>query len=286
MKVLRLKRKPKLLLLTIGFLVVISVLFACTYGNDAKIRGEKNSDEKGPMAQADYPEIQIPENCYNNEKFYSFGGSDVRFYADNHYRGVAGVDVSHYQSEIVWEEVKASGVEFAIIQAAYRGWGDSGEIVTGPAFKEQIEGALNAGLDVGVYFFSQALNEEEAIEEAEYTLALIEEYDITYPVVFDWEIPNEEARTNDMNMLILTSCADAFCRTVKEAGYEPCVYFNKDFGYEQYNLESLKEYTFWLAEYAEFPSFAYKFDMWQYTEKGTVPGIVGEVDLNIMFESQ
>lgn len=286
-----LKNKPKTtMLFVVGFIIIliVSVAIYAVHIHMKRYEGATVGEKTVPTTmnvtkEMDVSLYQLPLNNYEDESFYSIGNSDIRYYVDNNYRGVAGIDVSHYQPQIDWKTVKEAGIEFAIIQVGYRGWGEDGTIVTGECFKEQIEGALAAGVDVGVYFFSQALNEEEAIEEAEYTLSLISEYDVTYPVVFDWEIPNENARSNHMNMLTLTSCADAFCRTIKEAGYEPCIYFNKDYGYEQLNLESLKEYSFWLAEYAEYPSFIYEFDMWQYSETGSVPGIDGNVDLNIMF---
>ena len=125
---------------------------------------------------------------------------------------------------------------------------------------------------------------EEAVEEAEYVLNWIEGYDIRYPVVFDWEEVEDTARTDDMNMLMLTSCAEAFCKTIEEAGYTASIYFNQVYGYTQLNLVSLMEYDFWLAEYAETPTFVYDFQMWQYTNEGTVSGISGPVDLNIYFK--
>jgi len=196
---------------------------------------------------------------------------------------VPGIDVSAYQPDIDWTEVKASGIEFAMIRVGYRGYG-SGKLDLDDCFLKHMQGALDAGLDVGVYFFSQALTPEEAVEEAEYVLTWIEGYDITCPVVFDWEEVDAPARTDDMNMVMLTSCAEAFCKTVEEAGYEAAVYFNQAYGYQQFNLVSLREYQFWLAEYADVPTFAYDFQMWQYTNEGTVPGINGPVDLNIYFK--
>lgn len=227
------------------------------------------------------PVDTMPENRYTAEGFYEI--KDIRYYYYSGYEGIPGVDVSSYQTDIDWEKVKESGIDFAMVRVGYRGW-SSGELDLDDCFKEHIEGALAAGLDVGVYFFSQALTVDEAIEEAHYTIEQIKDYDISCPVVFDWEeVEAENARTNEMNMRILTSCAEAFCRTVEDAGYEGGIYFNQAYGYEQLNLYSLKDYTLWLAEYADYPTFLYDFQMWQYTNEGKVPGIEGNVDLNILF---
>lgn len=119
-------------------------------------------------------------------------------------------------------------------------------------------------------------------------LEQIKDYTITYPIIFDWEEVNtpEGARTDEMNMLMLTTCAQEFCKTIEEAGYDACIYFNQTYGYQQFNLVSLSDYLFWLAEYDTHPSFAYHFQLWQYTNEGTVPGIEGHVDLNIAFKKK
>lgn len=252
------------------------------YGDATVIRSESVEPEQEEVPlQEEGPEDALPANEYDPEGFVSRDG--IRSYEVDGVTGVAGIDVSAYQTEIDWPTVKASGIEFAMIRVGYRGY-SSGKLDLDDHFLSHMQGALDAGLEVGVYFFSQALTPEEAVEEAEYVLTWIEGYDITYPVVFDWEEVDVPARTDNMNMLMLTSCAEAFCKTVEEAGYEAAVYFNQAYGYQQFNLVSLRDYTFWLAEYAEVPSFVYDFRMWQYTNEGTVPGISGPVDLNIYFK--
>lgn len=235
-------------------------------------------------AATELEEETLPENIYKADGFYQV--NDIRFYYADGYEGIAGIDVSSYQKDIDWDAVKHAGIEFAMIRVGYRGW-STGELDLDDCFYEHVQGAIDAGLDVGVYFFSQALNQEEAIEEAEFTLETIKEYNITCPVVFDWEeVEAADARTNEMNMLMLTSCAQAFCQTVEDAGYDAAIYFNQTYGYSQLNLESLKEFDFWLAEYADTPTFVYDFLMWQYTNEGVVPGVDGNVDLNIMFREK
>lgn len=137
---------------------------------------------------------------------------------------------------------------------------------------------------MGVYFFSQAVSVWEAEEEAQYVLDAIQGYDVTYPVAFDWEfIAGDTARTDGMGPEAITRCAGAFCDMIREAGYHPVVYFNQDLGYLSYQLDRLTDYTFWLAEYNARPSFFYHFDLWQYTHTASVPGIEGNVDMNLAF---
>ena len=253
------------------------------YGDSTVIQSEAADPEpeEENIAQQEETEDPLPPNDYAPDGFDERNG--FKIYSSDGIIGVPGIDVSAYQPDIDWAEVKASGIEFAMIRVGYRGYG-SGKLDLDDCFLKHMQGALDAGLDVGVYFFSQALTPEEAVEEAEYVLTWIEGYDITCPVVFDWEEVDAPARTDDMNMVMLTSCAEAFCKTVEEAGYEAAVYFNQAYGYQQFNLVSLREYQFWLAEYADVPTFAYDFQMWQYTNEGTVPGINGPVDLNIYFK--
>ena len=199
---------------------------------------------------------------------------------------VTGVDVSHWQKDIDWEQVKASGVEFAMIRLGYRGY-EAGALNMDSYAVANLEGAIAAGLDVGVYFFSQALTPEEAEEEAYFVVEKLEPYaeHITMPVVFDWEhVNDEDARTNEMkDPDILTDCTLAFLQTVEAAGYRPMVYFNRTQSWKYLNLEELKQYEFWLAAYTQRMKFEYKIDMWQYTSEGKVPGITGPCDINIYF---
>ncbi len=255
------------------------------YGENAAIKTEGDPHQNAEGESSDYPlsaDRVLARNTYEADLFYEENG--IRYYRSDDIIGVAGIDVSAYQPKIDWEQVKNAGIDFAMIRLGYRGY-STGKLDLDDCFLKHMEGALSAGLDVGVYFFSQALTPEEAQEEAEYVLTWLEGYDINYPVAFDWEeVEEESARTNQMNMLMLTACAEAFCKTVEEAGYKSSVYFNQAYGYEQLNLVSLRSYGFWLAEYAPSPTFAYDFDMWQYSNKGTVPGIDGPVDLNIYFQ--
>ena len=199
---------------------------------------------------------------------------------------VTGIDVSSWQKEIDWEQVKASGVEFAMIRLGYRGY-ETGVIGMDRYAIANLDGAIAAGLDVGIYFFSQALTPEEAEEEAYYVVKQLEPYQeyITMPVVYDWEhVSDEDARSNDMrDPDILTDCTLSFLQTIEVAGYRPMVYFNRTQSWKYLNLEELKDYEFWLAAYTQRMDFPYKIKMWQYTNAGKVPGVEGNCDINIYF---
>ena len=199
---------------------------------------------------------------------------------------ITGIDVSSWQKVIDWEQVKASGVEFAMIRLGYRGY-EQGVLSMDKYATANLDGAIAAGLDVGVYFFSQALTPQEAEEEAYYVVENLKPYQayITMPVVYDWEhVSDADARSADMrDPDILTDCTLAFLQTVEAAGYRPMVYFNRTQSWKYLNLEELTDYEFWLAAYTQRMDFPYKIKMWQYTNKGSVPGIEGNCDINIYF---
>ncbi len=172
-----------------------------------------------------------------------------------------------------------------MVRVGYRSYG-GGEIKLDDSFAKNLSGASEAGIKTGVYFFSQAVSTDEAIEEADAILDAIKPFDITYPVVFDWEIIyDDKARTDNVPVETLTDSCIAFCERIKSAGYTPMIYQNKRTTLFKLDLPRLQDYDFWLAEYNdEGPSYYYDIDMWQYSCKGTVPGISGEVDLNISFK--
>ena len=206
-------------------------------------------------------------------------------YESNGVTAVPGIDVSAHQGEIDWEQVARSGIKFAMIRVGYRGYAEEGKLLLDANYRRNIEGALAAGLEVGVYFFSQATSIWEVEEELELYLSAIKGYDITYPVVFDWEhiLNNVHSRTYTVSGQSISRMADFFCQAVKEAGYTPAVYFNQDLAYLYLDLERIEGNIFWLAEYDVRPGFYYHFDLWQYSCTGRVPGIEGDVDLNLSF---
>lgn len=204
------------------------------------------------------------------------------FYDDESVETLTGIDVSVFQGDIDWTAVAQDGIDFVMLRVGFRGYGPSGKLYEDEKFRENYEGAAAAGLKVGVYFFSQAINPAEAKSEARFVSELIADCDIAFPVAFDWEyVDDSSARTADMTSAEITPCAAAFCAEIKNAGYEPVIYFNCDHGYFNYELSEISGYHFWLAEYSDIPSFYYDYKIWQYSEKGTVAGIEGNVDLNI-----
>lgn len=227
----------------------------------------------------------VPRCKYDYSRLVEEGG--FRYYTDEGGNKISkiGIDVSEYQTSVDWTQVKASGIEFAIIRAGYRGYGEEGKLVEDAMFRSHMEGAKAAGIETGVYFFSQAVSDEEAEEEAEFILNLIKDYDITYPVVFDTEeIKEETARTYHLSKGQFTDNCIVFCDMVSEAGYDTMIYANMKWMAYTLDLEKLREYDKWYADYEPEPQCPYEFSMWQYTEKGSVPGIEGNVDLNVQFE--
>lgn len=222
----------------------------------------------------------VEKHKYDLEKFVHEG--DRLTYTDDRYEYRLGVDVSIHQGWIDWEKVKADGYEFAIIRVGYRGYGEKGLVCLDEKFDTNIQNAQAAGLDVGVYFFAQAINEEEAKEEAEFVLEHIAGYELQLPVVYDPEsILDDEARTDDVSGEQFTKNTEVFCSMIEEAGYQPMIYSNMLWEAYELNLEYLEEYPIWYADYEPFPQTPYHFDFWQYTNEGSVNGIEGRTDLNI-----
>ena len=250
----------------------------------------RTTDDKIYMEMAGIGQMWLPvldgvPACERDLSQQVTRNGQVYYLDQNQITSHLGVDVSAYQGDIDWETVKASGVDFAFVRCAYRGYG-TGELLYDEYFDQNVRGALDAGLGVGVYCFSQAISVEEAIEEADMTLSMLDGYDITYPVVFDWEVVSaEDARTENISVETLTDCAVAFCERVKAAGYQPMVYQSKRVSLLKYELPALTGYDFWLAEYADKPSYYYDYEIWQYCSDGTVPGINGEVDMNICYKN-
>ena len=230
-----------------------------------------------------YPNIAA--SAFVKEKFELIDGRIV--YNDPDVFCSTGIDVSSFQGDIDWNAVAADGIDFAIIRVGLRGYGAKGSLHEDDHAIKNIRGASKAGLMVGVYFYSQAITVNEAIEEASLVLKIIEKQPVTGPVVFDWENePDKNMRTDNLDSKTLTDCAVAFCEIIKNAGYTPAVYFNLTDAYVRYNLNEIKDYVFWFAQHeGTFPAFYYKYNIWQYSDSGKVNGIDGNVDLNIMFHS-
>ena len=194
-----------------------------------------------------------------------------------------GVDISKYQEYVDFTKLKKAGIDFCMLRLGARGYG-TGQLVLDPYFQENIKRASDAGLDIGVYFFSQAITVEEAKEEANMVLEYIADYDVNYPVAFDMEyVQNDTARIEQLSVEEKTLITNAFLETIEIAGYTPMIYGKKEWLLKEIDLTDLQGYDIWLAQYEDMPDYPYQFTMWQYTNLGKVEGVSGKVDLNISF---
>lgn len=227
----------------------------------------------------------VPASPFTREQFSR--GADGRVsYSGGWF--AHGIDVSGHKRDIDWQAVAADGIDFAIIRAGNRFYGKngSGAVARDSYFDRNMQGAIDAGIPVGAYFFSNAITIEEALEEADLLLSMLEPYreHVTYPVVCDWEfLGGKESRAYGVDARTITACIAAFCNRVEEAGYTPMVYFNDYCGYIKMDLSKLTQYQFWYARYASAPESIYEFQMWQYSSSGKVAGISSDVDMNICF---
>ncbi len=194
-------------------------------------------------------------------------------------RTARGIDVSKFQGTIDWNAVKADGITFAIIRCGYRGYG-TGALVEDATYRRNIQGAINAGLKVGVYFYSQAINEAEAVEEASMVLSLVSGYSLPLGVYYDTESV-AGGRANAISAAQRTACAVAFCETIRNAGYKAGVYSYASWFYNALNFANISKYNIWIAQYRDTLSFNYKYNIWQYTGSGRVNGVPTAVDMNI-----
>lgn len=223
----------------------------------------EDSAVRDALADADKTEIQKLQNPSGNSK--------------------VGIDVSKWNKEIDWDKVKNAGIEFAIVRAGYRG-SVTGSIVPDPYFEANMKGAATAGIPTGVYFFTQATNEVEAIEEASAMVNWIKEYKIEFPVFIDTEGAGGNGRADGLDLETRTLVCEAFCRTIENAGYEAGIYASRNWYNNNLDVERLDDYFIWLAEYRRAPLYQGYYHMWQYTSKGKIDGIEGNVDLNIAYQ--
>lgn len=227
----------------------------------------------------------VKPHSYIKENFHVDNDYRMEYVVDGEVSSYFGIDVSSYQGDIDWDAVRSDGVEFAILRIGVRGYGEEGNIKIDDKFFQNYEGARKAGLDIGVYFYSQAISVEEAVEEAKFVLEQLGDRKLEYPIVFDWEpvdasTTDSPPRTEDIMPGTLTLCAVAFCETIRDAGYEAMIYTNKKMAYIKYDMRKFADYPVWLALYNTDLTYYYDFDMWQYGF-GKVDGIEGDVDLDI-----
>ena len=286
------KRRPKKGISPLYIIIAIAALLLTVYAvvQHFNRRAEIENDPHYGMVEVfngeSYvwvvPEEDVPKNTLKKDDFATDPDGNIT-YVGGEYKASRGVDVSEYQGDIDWQAVYDSGVRFGLLRAGGRYYG-SGELYSDDKFLENLEGARSAGLQVGAYFFSQAISAAEAREEARYVLQLIGERELDLPVFFDWErVEDANARTNALDNETLTECAVTFCEEIKTAGFEPGVYVYNGTGYYGYDLSCLQDYMLWCASVGSYPYFYYAHTVWQYSFRGAVPGINVECDLNMMF---
>ena len=268
------------------YLLIGAVLIIALFGILFLIVPEKVDEHAGQVFINDgfedvwmTPYENVPASTLTRDDFRTVDG--IPTYTGTAFSTELGVDVSEHQWGIDWQAATQK-IDFAYIRLGYRGYTEGG-LFLDPWYEKNITGAAAAGLDTGVYFFSQAVNVGEAIEEAEFVIDNLKGYRVNLPIIFDWEQIEDEARTDDVGVQTRTDCAVAFCRTITNAGYDAGVYFNRKLGYYGFDLSRLADYAIWVSVPGDFPDFYYACDFWQFSFEGTVPGIEGNADLNLRF---
>ncbi len=266
----------------IAGIVVLSVIFAALVAVAVVLfQGRTPQAVAKPALEAPPVLPSQPENPYTPADFV-FDGERMTL---KNGQGIPGIDVSAHQGQIDWEQVAASGVKFAFIRIGYRTYSASeggGVIKADPYAQANYQGAKKAGLKVGVYFFSQAISSIEAMEEAQWAMEAIRDWELDLPVVYDWELPSDTARTQDVTAGQLTAYTRIFNRILQNNGYSVMLYFNRHHASQRLYMHRLTDVPVWFAMYAEEMSYPYDFAIWQYSQTGRVPGIEGDVDLNLM----
>ena len=239
---------------------------------------EEPEEAESPTVSAD---PTLPMNDRAQECFGDYYG--FKTYESDTETAVLAIDISSHQGEIDWSVVAGHSVDFVIHRLGYRGYG-TGEILLDEKWDQNAAAISETDMGLGCYFFSQAVTPEEAVEEAQFVLEHIQDYNVTRPIYFDWEVvESADARTANISATEVTECALAFCQTIEAAGYQAGIYFNTSLVQNLLNLSPLMDYEFWLAEYNDAPSFPFQIDMWQYTDQGSLEGIPEKVDLNLYF---
>lgn len=227
---------------------------------------------------------QIPLNAWAKKGTFRLDNGFMAYFDENgEKQSRLGVDLSYHQKSVNWEELKASQVEFVMLRCGFRGYSEGG-LVADEKFREYAQKCNEYEIPLGVYFFTQALTVEEAEAEADFTLNLIKDYEISYPVAFDTEyVADPEARSNveEISDELRTDIIVAFCEKIKEAGYYPMVYASESWIRRNMDFEKLQAYDFWAPQYLEENDFLFDFTIWQYTDSGNIPGIDTVVDLDI-----
>lgn len=246
-----------------------------------EIVNKENPIVESEPAETTEPTIPPEANPFDQ---YDFQYSKHNYLKCLKQQSYTGVDVSAFQHDIDWAKVKAADIDFAIIRLGYRGYGAKGTLVVDEYVQQNLAGATSVGLPIGAYFFSQATSLDEVREEIDFMLEILGDYQLQYPIILDWEIPYVEGgapRTQNVDRRTLTEMQKYFCYEMASKGFDPMVYFNWTQASKLLYLNELEEFPFWLALYQDRMTFPYRVEMWQYTSQGRVPGIEGDVDLNL-----
>ena len=256
---------------------------------DGKVETDESNDGKHTLViNRDGEEEWVTISQYLPKSDYDYTNlickdNRMEYYVDGTKVSYVGVDISKYQDYIDFNKVKKDGIDYVMIRLGARGYG-TGQIIADEYFFDNIKRAKDAGLDVGVYFSSQAITVEEAQEEAQLVIDSVGEYHLEYPVAFDMGfVDNDTARIEALSKSEKTEIALAFLQKITESGFTGCIYGDKEWLIKEVDLSKLTEYDFWLKQEGDLPDYPYKFSMWQYSRKGSVNGISGFVSLNISF---
>ncbi len=288
------KSKKIIVAIIIIILIIIISFIFLKYGIKNKYINEMKREENEDILIYDIEEgyLTVQYNKYAKTNNYNFdenlkNNNGYYKYEDNNYTSILGIDVSEYQGDINWKEVKKSGVEFAILRLGYRGYGKEGKIILDKKFEENYKNAKEEGIGLGVYFFSQAINIEEVEQEVNFVLENLKEKQLDFPIVFDLEkIKNDDARTDNLSQDEINNMTLKFCKIIANKGYTPCIYGNAKTFTTKMSLELFNNYDKWYADYQEKPLYPYDFNLWQYTESGKVNGIEGNVDIDLYFKGE
>lgn len=292
--------KSKKLLLWITIVSTLVGCIGCGKPNSTTPQAGSTESKSSETEKKDEAEIlhfvDVKGNAYEtvvledakkhnyNWEYLTSDENGLSYTGDKNYTVRKGIDVSKWQGRIDWKQVADAGYEFAILRLGYRGYGIEGTLEIDSTFYYNLQNARKYGIDLGVYFFSQAINETEAIEEANFVLNALEGYQLQMPIVYDPElISDAEARTDNVTGEQFTKNTIAFCEAIKAAGFTPMVYSNMVWEATLFDMMQLQDYDFWYADYEPAPQTPYDFSVWQYSETGRVPGIEGNVDLNLQF---
>lgn len=224
----------------------------------------------------------LEEDAEKKEALEEESPSDWKDLKIDKENAISGIDLSKWNEVTDWQAVKDAGVEFAIIRAGYRGT-VTGALVVDPAFAEHMQGAAEVGIQTGVYFFTQAINEVEAVEEASMVVELLKQYNVQYPVFIDTEGAGGDGRADGLDIATRTAVCEAFCNTIENEGYKAGVYASRNWYNNKLDMSAFGNHYIWLAEYCDEPLYEGDYHMWQYTSKGQIAGIEGNVDRNVSY---